>query len=61
MLKQILKIWQILIDGKKLELMKKRQYRSNQGRSPKQQCETLKVLSIAIIGLILTTIYLVLK
>ena len=41
--------------------MKKRQYRSNQGRSPKQQCETLKVLSIAIIGLILTTIYLIIK
>lgn len=40
--------------------MKKRQYRSNQGRNPKQQTETLKVLSIAIIGLILITIYLTL-
>jgi len=37
----------------------KRQYRSNQGRSPKQELETQKVLSVAIIGIILTTIYLI--
>tara|TARA_B100000900_G_C20384997_1_gene636115 strand:+ start:259 stop:483 length:225 start_codon:yes stop_codon:yes gene_type:complete len=41
--------------------MKKRQYRSNQGRSPKQECETQKLYFICVLGLILTVIYLILK
>tara|TARA_R100001163_G_C4997514_1_gene147901 strand:+ start:258 stop:476 length:219 start_codon:yes stop_codon:yes gene_type:complete len=41
--------------------MKKRQYRSNQGRSPKQECETQKVYFISVMAFILIVIYLILK
>ncbi len=41
--------------------MKKRQYRSNQGRSPKQECETQKVYFISVMAFILIVIYLMLK
>lgn len=41
--------------------IKKRQYRSNQGRSPKQECETQKVFFVCLLGLILLIIYLILK
>lgn len=44
----------IFIDGKKLELM--RQFRSNQGRDPKKNQETYKVLELAVIILVITII-----
>lgn len=40
--------------------MKKRQYRSNQGRKPKQVAETQKVITVAFIGLLGVTVYLIL-
>jgi hypothetical protein len=36
--------------------MKKRQYRSNQGRNPKKEEAMFKVIKIAFIGLILVTL-----
>ena len=41
--------------------MIKRQYRSNQGRSPEQECETQKLIFVATIILIILTIYLILS
>jgi hypothetical protein len=41
--------------------MKKRQFRSNQGRNPKKECETQKLLFFAIVGLVLIIIYLIIK
>lgn len=39
--------------------MKKRQYRSNQGRTPKQMEGSYKMTLFSIIGLILTLIYII--
>lgn len=35
---------------------KKRQYRSNQGRDPKKNCETYKVIQLAFICLVISLI-----
>lgn len=40
--------------------MKIRQYRSNQGRNPKNNIEIYKLLYVAYIGLVLTIIFLAL-
>ena len=40
---------------------KKRQYRSNQGRDPEKQCETYKLIGVAIISLITIICYLILQ
>jgi hypothetical protein len=39
--------------------MKKRQYRSNQGRNPEKNKETYKVLEIALIGLFMSILILI--
>jgi len=41
--------------------MKKRQYRSNQGRSPERESETQKLIFVSTIILIILTIYLILR
>ena len=40
---------------------KKRQYRSNQGRDPKKENETYKLIGVAIIGLFTIICYLILQ
>jgi len=56
LLKQILLIKLILTDGKKLELMKKRQYRSNQGRDPKKNEQTYHTIVLASILFVIAII-----
>jgi hypothetical protein len=42
-------------------MKKNRQYRSNQGRDPKKQCETYKLIGLAIIGLFTIICYLIIQ
>jgi len=42
-------------------MKKKRQYRSNQGRDPKKESETYKLIGVAIIGLFTIICYLILQ
>jgi hypothetical protein len=37
-------------------MKKNRQYRSNQGRDPKKENETYKLIELAVIGLVITII-----
>ena len=44
----------------KIKVMKKRQFRSNQGRSPQREAESMKVvLAAAAIGLIGSVVYVI--
>lgn len=44
----------------KIKVMKKRQFRSNQGRSPQREAESMKViLTAAAIGLIGSVVYVI--